>query len=130
MISARYLSASVRSPVARYRYPSGPKVIVPPLWFPAFLPNDTISRAIKKGAGLLGEKVDLELITYEGFAPHKVPVIVECLTDNKNRTNPEIRVLFSRPALASASGMPTATLLSAGKDYLVHVRDGLPRRER
>src|SRR5438105_9602482 len=56
--------------------------------------RDTIERAIKKGSGQTDEKIDLELVTYEGFAPHKVPVIVECLTDNKNRTNPEIRVLF------------------------------------
>jgi YebC/PmpR family DNA-binding regulatory protein len=56
--------------------------------------SDTITRAIKKGAGLLGEKVDLELVAFEGFAPHKVPVIVECLTDNRNRTAPEMRVLF------------------------------------
>lgn len=60
----------------------------------ASLSADTITRAIKKGAGLLGEKVDLEFVTFEGFAPHKVPVIVECLTDNRNRTAPEIRVLF------------------------------------
>jgi YebC/PmpR family DNA-binding regulatory protein len=58
------------------------------------VPNDTIQRAIKKGAGLLGDTVDLESVTYEGFAPHKVPVIVECLTDNRNRTAPEMRVLF------------------------------------
>ncbi|MDB6021055.1 MAG: hypothetical protein JWQ04_912, partial [Pedosphaera sp.] len=51
-------------------------------------------RAIKKGAGLLDEKVTFELVTYEGFAPGKVPVIVECLTDNRNRTAPEIRQLF------------------------------------
>ncbi len=58
------------------------------------LPNDTIARAIKRGAGLLGPKVDLELVTYEGFTPHKVPVIVECLTDNRNRTAPDMRSLF------------------------------------
>ena len=58
------------------------------------VPNDTIARAIKKGAGLLGPKVDLELVTFEGFAPHKVPVIVECLTDNRNRTSPDMRSLF------------------------------------
>ena len=40
------------------------------------VPRDTIERAIKKGAGLTGETVNYELITYEGFAPHKVPVIV------------------------------------------------------
>ncbi len=56
--------------------------------------NETIARAIKKGAGLLGDKVDLELISFEGFAPHQVPLIVECFTDNRNRTVPEIRVLF------------------------------------
>jgi len=58
------------------------------------VPRDTIERAIKKGAGQTGETVNYELITYEGFAPHKVPVIVECLTENRNRTAPEIRVLF------------------------------------
>ncbi len=58
------------------------------------VPRDTIERAVKKGAGLTGEQVNYELVTYEGFAPHKVPVIVECLTDNRNRTAPEIRLLF------------------------------------
>src|SRR5712672_3602731 len=58
------------------------------------VPRDTIERAIKKGAGLTGEQVNYELVTYEGFAPHKIPVIVECLTDNRNRTAPEIRLLF------------------------------------
>jgi YebC/PmpR family DNA-binding regulatory protein len=58
------------------------------------VPNDTIARAIKKGAGLLGDKVELEAVTFEGYAPHHVPVIVECLTDNRNRLAPEMRVLF------------------------------------
>jgi YebC/PmpR family DNA-binding regulatory protein len=58
------------------------------------MPRDTIERAVKKGAGLTGEQVAYELITYEGFAPHKVPIIVECLTENRSRTAPEIRVLF------------------------------------
>jgi YebC/PmpR family DNA-binding regulatory protein len=56
--------------------------------------KETIERAIKKGAGLTDEKVTYETIVYEGFAPHKVPVVVECLTDNRNRTAPEIRNLF------------------------------------
>lgn len=64
--------------------------------------RDTIERAIKKGAGLDDEKVVYELVTYEGFAPHKVPVIVECLTDNRNRTAPEIRRLF----LSGSLGQP------------------------
>src|SRR5436190_14287264 len=61
--------------------------------------RDTIDRAIKKGAGLTDEKIVFELVTYEGFAPHKVPVIVECLTDNRNRTAPEIRNLFKGGSL-------------------------------
>ncbi len=64
-------------------------------------PRDTIERAIKKGAGLLDEQVIYELITYEGFAPHKVPLIVEALTDNKNRTASEVRVLFRKGQLGS-----------------------------
>jgi len=61
--------------------------------------RDTIERAIKKGAGIGDEKIEYELVTYEGFTPHKVPVIVECLTDNRNRTAPEIRRLFTAGSL-------------------------------
>ena len=61
--------------------------------------RDTIERAIKKGAGLTNEVVNFETVVYEGFAPHKVPVIVECLTDNRNRTAPEIRNLFKAGSL-------------------------------
>lgn len=65
------------------------------------VPRDTIERAIKKGAGLLDETVVYETISYEGFAPHRVPVIVECLTDNKNRTAADVRVLFRKGSLGS-----------------------------
>ena len=67
--------------------------------------KDTIERAIKKGAGLLDEKVDFETVFYEGFAPHKVPVIIECLTDNRNRTAPEIRHLFKEGQLGQPGSM-------------------------
>jgi YebC/PmpR family DNA-binding regulatory protein len=56
--------------------------------------RDTIERAIKKGSGQTDEKITYELVTYEGFGPHKVPVVVECLTDSRNRTAPEIRNIF------------------------------------
>ncbi len=69
------------------------------------VPRDTIERAVKKGAGLTGEQINYELITYEGFAPHKVPVIVECLTDNRNRTAPEIRVLFKAGHLGAPASV-------------------------
>lgn len=72
----------------------------------ASMPKETLERAIKKGAGLLGEHVHFERVTYEGFAPHQVPVIIECLTDNINRTVAEIRVLF-RKGQMGASGSVT-----------------------
>jgi YebC/PmpR family DNA-binding regulatory protein len=69
------------------------------------MPKDTLDRAIKKGAGLLDGGVSLERLTYEGFAPHKVPVIVECLTDNANRTYPNIRVLFRKGQMGAAGSV-------------------------
>ena len=63
--------------------------------------RDVIERAIKKGAGIGGEKLVMEHVAYEGYAPHKVPVIVEVLTDNVNRTAPEIRVLFKKGQLGT-----------------------------
>ena len=60
------------------------------------MPKETLERAIKKGAGLTGEAVHFEHVIYEGFAPHQVPVMVECLTDNLNRTASEMRVLFRK----------------------------------
>lgn len=67
--------------------------------------KDVIERNIKKGAGLLDEKVNYETITFEGFAPHKVPVIVEALTDNKNRTNSDVRVLFRKGQLGNSGSV-------------------------
>lgn len=69
------------------------------------MPRDTLERAIKKGAGLLDETVQFETVIYEGFAPHRVPVIVECLTDNKNRTGPNVRTLFRKGQLAAAGAV-------------------------
>ena len=63
--------------------------------------RDVIERAIKKGAGIGGEKLIIEHVVFEGYAPHKVPVIVEVLTDNVNRTAPEIRVLFKKGQLGT-----------------------------
>ena len=58
--------------------------------------SDTIDRAIKKGAGLLDDGKIIEELTYEGYGPHGVGVIVECQTDNKHRTAPEIRSIFKK----------------------------------
>jgi YebC/PmpR family DNA-binding regulatory protein len=59
------------------------------------VPNDTIDRAVKRGAGELGGQ-QLELVTYEGYAPGGVAVLVEALTDNRNRTASAIRHAFAK----------------------------------
>ena len=71
----------------------------------ASMPKDTLERAIKKGAGLSGEIIQYERTLYEGFAPHQVPLIVECLTDNVNRTVAEIRVLFRKGQLGTSGSV-------------------------
>jgi YebC/PmpR family DNA-binding regulatory protein len=91
----------------------------------ASMPKDTLDRAIKKGAGLSGETVNYEHVIYEGFAPHQVPVMVECLTDNVKRTAPEMRVLFRSGQLGTSGsvswdfdhvGMIEAEPTAAGAD--------------
>ncbi|MCA9586645.1 MAG: YebC/PmpR family DNA-binding transcriptional regulator [Myxococcales bacterium] len=91
----------------------------------ASMTKDTLERAIKKGAGLLDEAVNYETVTYEGFAPHQVPVIVECLTDNRNRTSSNVRVLFRKGQLGASGsvswdftrlGQVEATPPAAGDD--------------
>ncbi len=89
------------------------------------MPKETLERAIKKGAGLTGEAVHFEHALYEGFAPHHVPVMVECLTDNVNRAASEMRVLFRKGQLGSSGsvawdfahlGMIEAEAAVAGSD--------------
>lgn len=91
----------------------------------ASMPKDTLERAIKKGAGLLDEHVTYEKLTYEGFAPHRVPVIVECLTDNINRTISNVRTLFRKGQMGASGsvawnfdylGMIEATPKAPGAD--------------
>ncbi|WP_114972340.1 YebC/PmpR family DNA-binding transcriptional regulator [Rhodoferax ferrireducens] len=89
------------------------------------MPKETLDRAIKKGAGLTGEAVNFEHVIYEGYAPHRVAVMVECLTDNVNRTAPEMRVLFRKGQLGTSGsvawdfdhvGMIEAEPAAAGAD--------------
>ena len=87
--------------------------------------RDTIERAVKKGAGQTDEKVSYELVTYEGFAPHKVPVVVECLTDNRNRTAPEIRNLFK----AGSLGQPGSVAFFFNHLGVVEATHADPNRE-
>ncbi len=59
------------------------------------MPNDNIDRAIKKGAGNI-EGAVYEEVRYEGYGPGGVAIMVDCITDNKNRTTPEIRAIFGK----------------------------------
>lgn len=71
----------------------------------ASMTRETLERAIKKGSGQLDGAVNYEKVVYEGFAPHQVPVIVECLTDNVNRTISSMRVLFRKGQLGSSGSV-------------------------
>lgn len=110
----------------------------------ASMTRDTLERAIKKGAGLLDEAVNFESVTYEGFAPHQVPIIVECLTDNRTRTATNIRVAFRKGQLAASGAVswdftrqgaiearapagadPEAAAIEAGAQEVEPAEDGL-----
>lgn len=60
------------------------------------VPKDTIERAIKKGCGQLDDGKIIEEVMYEGYGPHQVGVLVECQTDNRARTAPDIRYIFKK----------------------------------
>jgi len=62
----------------------------------ANMPKDTIEKAVKKGSGALEAGENYEEIRYEGYGPSGVAVIVDCLTDNVNRTAPEMRKMFEK----------------------------------
>ncbi|MFT4231395.1 MAG: YebC/PmpR family DNA-binding transcriptional regulator [Leucobacter sp.] len=60
------------------------------------VPSDNIDRAIKRGAGISGDAVEYTTIMYEGYGPNGVALMIECLTDNKNRAAAEVRTALSR----------------------------------
>src|SRR6187402_827584 len=60
------------------------------------VPNENIDRAVKRGDGLLGEVVNYDTIMYEGYGPNGVALLIECLTDNRNRAAAEVRTLMTR----------------------------------
>jgi YebC/PmpR family DNA-binding regulatory protein len=60
------------------------------------VPNDNIDRAVKRGSGAEAGAADYQSITYEGYGPNGVAVLVECLTDNRNRAASEVRIAMTR----------------------------------
>ncbi len=82
------------------------------------LPKENLARAIKKGAGLL-DGVEYEEVMYEAYGPGGVAILVECLTDNRNRTSPEIRALFSKRGISLAASGAAAHSFSRLGQVLV-----------
>lgn len=87
------------------------------------LPLETIERAIKRGAGELGG-VNYEAVSYEGYAPGGVAVLVECLTDNRNRAASEVRTTFSRNGGSMADPGSVAYLFARRGVVIVGFADG------
>ena len=89
------------------------------------VPNDNIDRAVRRGAGLDAGGADYESIMYEGYAPGGVAVLVECLTDNRNRAASEVRVAFTRNGGQMADPGSVAYLFNRKGVVLVPKTDGL-----
>src|SRR5207237_841111 len=87
----------------------------------ANMPNDTITRAIKKGTGEL-EGVAYEEMTYEGYGPAGVALVVEVLTDNKNRTAGDVRAIFAKAG--GAMGAHGSVAFQFDRKGIVPVKKG------
>jgi len=77
------------------------------------LPNDNIERAIKRGSGVGADAVEYQTIMYEGYGPNGVAILIECLTDNKNRAAAEVRLAVSRNGVAKTEGTDEDRILEA-----------------
>src|SRR5947209_15324654 len=60
------------------------------------VPNDNIDRAVKRGSGQEAGGAEYHTVTYEGYGPNGVAILIECLTDNRNRAATEVRVALTR----------------------------------
>jgi YebC/PmpR family DNA-binding regulatory protein len=88
------------------------------------VPNDNIERARKRGAGEEAGGADYQTITYEGYGPNGVAVLIECLTDNRNRAASEVRVAMTRNGGTMADPGSVAYLFSR-KGVVTLEKDGL-----
>jgi len=88
------------------------------------MPKDRIESAIRRGAGLDKDAADIEEILYEGYTPHGIAVLLECLTDNRNRTIAEVRRCFTR-ANGNLSEPGSVAWQFTTKGYVaIHLQDG------
>src|ERR1700733_12383805 len=76
------------------------------------VPNDNINNAVKRGSGLIGGGADWQTAMYEGYGPNGVALLIECLTDNRNRAATEVRTAMSRNGGSMADPGSVAYLFS------------------
>lgn len=88
------------------------------------VPNDNIDRAVKRGGGVDGGGVDYQTIMYEGYAPGGVAVLVECLTDNRNRAAMEVRTAMTRNGGTMADPGSVSYMFSRKGVIIVPNEDG------
>jgi YebC/PmpR family DNA-binding regulatory protein len=88
------------------------------------VPNDNIDRAVKRGSGAEAGGAEYQALTYEGYAPGGVAVLIECLTDNKNRAVMEVRTALSRNGGSMADSGSVAYLFNR-KGVVIAPKDGL-----
>lgn len=91
----------------------------------ASVPSDNIDRALKRGSGAEAGGADYETIMYEGYAPGGVAMLVECLTDNRNRAASDVRVAFTRNGGSLADPGSVSYLFSRRGVVVVPKTDGL-----
>ena len=89
------------------------------------MPNDNIDRAVKRGSGAEAGGVDYQGITYEGYGPSGVAVLIECLTDNKNRSAMEVRTAMTRNGGNMADPGSVSYLFSRKGVVVVPKSDGV-----
>src|SRR6187455_723969 len=93
------------------------------------VPIDNINRAVKRGAGLTGESVDYQTIVYEGYGPNGVALLIECLTDNKNRAAAEVRTAMTRNGGSMADPGSVSYLFNRKGVVIVPKADGVGEDE-
>ena len=77
------------------------------------VPNDNIERAVKRGSGAEAGGADYETLMYEAYGPAGIAILIECLTDNRNRSASEVRVAVTRNGGTMADAGSTARMFSS-----------------
>lgn len=93
------------------------------------MPKENIKRAIEKGLGK-ESGLALEAITYEGFGPEQIAVIIQCITDNKNRTSAEIKSFFERKGKGLAQSGAVSYLFQRKGKILINFKEGKEKQNR